>query len=313
MSAVRRSWISSKGSPAQGSLRTVSPRDGITVRLMGGLGNQLFIFGAGKALAKSLGCDAYFDVSWFDDQTLRQFELDFAGSNLKLVHSRATKPSTLARLIERCRATVWERHVFREESFAYDPNFWNVAPGTTIYGYFQSWKYLDPIAHEIRHMVLNATPDSNWFHCEQQKLKTLGPWTSLHVRRRDYTNPGIRAIHGLTERGYYERAIRVVEDLVGPQPIVVFSDDIASARSELMSLGPDMHFVETPATAPSLLSLLLMASAPASIIANSSFSWWGAWLIDDPRKVVVAPRPWFDHPARSERDLFPPHWITLGR
>lgn len=313
MAAVRRSWISSNQTLSQDSLSGSSSVDPITAHLMGGLGNQLFTFGAGKALARSLNCDVCFDVSWFDSQTLRQFELGFLDADLRLVHSPVKHPLAFQRLIRRFREPTKQSHVFREKSFAYDPNFWNVVPGMSIHGYFQSWKYLDPLAAEIRYMVLNSTADSDWFRSEQQKLKALGSWTSVHVRRGDYTNPGTHEFHGLVRRNYYEKAVRVVDDLLGQQPLVVFSDDEDSARKELEGLHPNIHFVETPNDVAPHESLRLMALAPTSIIANSSFSWWGAWLSDHPKKVVVAPRTWFNNQATNERDLFPPHWIALGR
>lgn len=281
---------------------------------MGGLGNQLFIYGAGLALARHVDATLRVNCSWFSSQDLRVLELDVLEPEPSIIFYGS--PATFfARFTAKARRTLFGSDGFYRESasFQFSPDFWNVTPGSTLSGYFQSWKYLDPIATEIRHKVLSAGNPSQWFTSTAEKLSLLGAWTSIHVRRGDYLNPGTKEIHGLAERSYYEQATKITASLEGHRNFVVFSDDVKAAKELLDGISGTITFIESPPEIPALENLQLMARASACVIANSSFSWWGAWLTDQPGKTVIAPRPWFDNQVIYERDLLPSHWLTIGR
>lgn len=290
---------------------TLVREPGVTVTLMGGLGNQLFMYGSGLAVARRLDCPLYLDLSWFDRQGLRTFEMS-GFVHCGLVLSTGNRAPGRVRRAGRRIGKLARARQFHEGSFCFDPAILQVEPGTSLHGYFQSWKYLEPVVPELRAQVLDLAHPSAWFAETLQRLRELLPWTALHVRRGDYRNPETARMHGLAGADYYARALAVEERLVGARTLVVFSDEPDEARGILRSVARDKVFVETPAGSPPLESLVLMSLADSIVTANSSFSWWGAWLTDRPEKIVVAPRPWFAELAHDERDLLPPHWISVG-
>lgn len=281
---------------------------------MGGLGNQLFIFGAGLALARHVDASLRVNCAWFSSQDLRVLELDDLEPDSSIIFFN-TPATPFARVASKVRRTLLGSDgVYRESaSFQFSPDFWNVKPGSTLGGYFQSWKYLEPIADEIRYKILSAGTSSQWFTSTAEELSSLGAWTSIHVRRGDYLNSGTREFHGLAERSYYEQATKMTSSLEGHRNFVVFSDDVTAAKELFAGILGNITFIDSPPATPALETLQLMAQASACVIANSSYSWWGAWLTDHPGKTVIAPRPWLDSPSTYERDLLPSHWLTVGR
>lgn len=285
---------------------------GITVTLMGGLANQLFIYGAGLGVALRLNCPLYLDTSWFETQDLRRFELDAFDHQGVLVkrpsESRSRLPFPLSRL-SKPRQRVY---MFREKSFRYQSTT-NVPLGSWMFGYFQSWKYLEPVADQIRSEVSNLTAPSRWFLEKSAMLTEYAPWTALHIRRGDYLNPGTLEYHGIAGIEYYTRSLAAIRSMGEQGPVMVFSDDLNASRKLLDGIDGDFEFVDPPPESRPLESLMLQSYGHSAIIANSSFSWWGAWMSDHPSKVVVAPRPWLDDFGTNDRDLLPPHWLTIGR
>lgn len=139
-----------------------------------------------------------------------------------------------------------------------------------------------------------------------------GDSVMLHVRRGDYvSNAKTLRVHGVCSIDYYRRAIGVARERLGQPRFFVFSDDLAWSRENL-PLGDDAVFVEGNAEAPEM-DIFLMAVCRAHVIANSSFSWWGAWLATTDAPLVIAPDPWFDSPDVSAVDLIPASWQTLRK
>lgn len=295
------------------------PGEGITVRPIGGLGNQLFIYATGYALARRRSSPLYIDDSWFATQSLRTFELDsFARAGTVMSGRWRTRPaprSRFARLRERIRVAAGDvdPRMWREYSFRFQEPVLSAPSGVCLDGYFQSYKYFEDAGEDLRRQVLNISQPTDWFLRTAADLREANPWIAVHVRRGDYTQPGTRQYHGLLGRDYYSRALSLLRQLVGDRDVVVFSDDVDEARALLRGLSPTAAFLTPPAESQGIESLALMAGASAAVIANSSFSWWGAWLGDQPSRPVIAPRPWFNDINTDERDLFPHAWLTVGR
>jgi hypothetical protein len=132
----------------------------------------------------------------------------------------------------------------------------------------------------------------------------------LHVRRGDFVSLNSAArVHGLCSVDYYARAINLVRSRCPGCHFLVFSDDPQWARAEL-PLDPSAVFVTGNAERPEQ-DLILMSACGHHIIANSSFSWWGAWLAASQAKVVIAPKQWFLNAPRDTSDLIPDGWIRL--
>lgn len=289
-----------------------APANEIGIRPIGGLGNQLFIYGTGFALSKINNCGLHIDSSWFGSQTLRHFELNsFALEG----HITTSQPENRhkRKLIPRFFDRDQDLKEFREKSFLFDRNLMKVEPGTFLSGYFQSWKYFQDYEKEIRTQIRSVRDPSPWFLDKYALLTELGDWTSVHVRRGDFENSGIREFHGLAGFDYYDRGIALTKEIDGDRPVVLFSDDHTQASTIMGDLSIDFLPIDAPPGTRPIEVMVLMSLATSAVIANSSFSWWGAWLGDNTSKTVIAPRPWFDDPHPNERDLLPPHWITLGK
>jgi hypothetical protein len=199
------------------------------------------------------------------------------------------------------------------QNFPTDPQVFASQLGDSLSGYFQSYQYFADVQSDIRDQLRSIVDPSPWFLETERMLQSIGPWISLHVRRGDYLNAGTREVHGILSIGYYAQALRTMRMLVPDQTkVVVFSDEVDSAEKFLKVLGVDMVFIQDPPRSKGIESINLMSLSAGSIIANSSFSWWGAWLGDRENRPVIAPRPWINDPTRHERDLLPPRWLTLG-
>lgn len=286
------------------------PADSVLIQPMGGLGNQLFIYGAGLALANSHSTELAVDLSWFSLQSKRRYELDsFEHSGIEgswLNHKARKWPAMFARS-----KSDFRIESFSEPSFRYWPQFWNVPAGSLIKGYFQSWRYLEPVAGQLRKQLAQPTNPSKWYIDQKESLRRLGPWISCHIRRGDYTVQPYTEVHGVVGIEYYRSAIATARQVAGSMPVLVFSDDIDLAKEVMSSISGEIHFVQPPTSSRSIESLLLMSDAYCAVLANSSFSWWAAWLNDESGKCVIAPSPWFRDLNIDCSDLLPMHWTTI--
>ena len=211
----------------------------------------------------------------------------------------------LQRLIRRI--TSGEQ-TFREASFTYDERIRSVEAPVRLEGYFQSERYFAEAADALRSELRPRPELAAEIEAIGERLLPSGPCVSLHVRRGDYTNPTTMAVHGLVMPDYYERALRAVTERVGQITVCVFTDEPAWVRANLRLPAETRFLSEHTRTA--LQDLVLMSRCSHHITANSSFSWWGAWLNPRADKVVVTPEQWFQPAAGLDtRDLRPAGWL----
>lgn len=287
--------------------------------LLGGLGNQMFQYAAGRALALARGTTLLVDIG--DIVSLNQHQ----GFELQRVFHC---PINLAKTAEvfsvlgwqsskRLRAilklpllsTLRSRHLVMEPHFNYWPGIRNIAPPIYIIGYWQSERYFSDIADVIRSDFTFRRPlCSHNLKLEEQILDENS--VSLHVRRGDYvSNTQALSTHGVCHQDYYEKAIQYIEERVSNPIFYVFSDEIDWVRSHLPINHP-CHYVENNRGLDSYIDMQLMSRCKHNIVANSSFSWWGAWLNSNSSKIVIAPEQWFAN-GTNTCDLLPPAWVTL--
>jgi hypothetical protein len=287
--------------------------------VIGGLGNQMFQYAAGRALALRHGTELMLDLSAFrrPDQfgIMRPFELD------KLA-IRARDPSPLSplsfllarRSVRAVRAlSGWK--IERELSFNYNPRFPGFPDGTYLVGYWQSWRYFESPAARI-HAELQPRSRLSALSLRLRDRMCGFPSLAVHVRRGDYlSRPQVTEFHGILGLDYYRQALRHVQDRVPDLRAFVFSDDLEWCREAFAPLGLDMTLVDGNQGADSWQDIHLMAACRHAIIANSSFSWWGAWLGDHSGaaadRIVIAPQRWFAAGHVPVDDRFPPGWTTL--
>lgn len=277
----------------------------IRVVLQGGLGNQMFQYAAGRALAERNNTDVILDLSWFDQEfdtgiTPREYEL----SSFTLDLNTAKYLQTLRQKLQ-----LRSAKIYAEPHFHYDPSFVSLPKNTVLNGYFQSEKYFA----QIRSTLLD---DFNWKHQPKGKNKKLYEQirsdlssVSVHVRRGDYvSNKSAAKFHGLTGVEYYKKAVALVEKKINTPSLYVFSDDPEWCKKNLKFKQQTTYISHNTDGSE---DMRLMKACRHNIIANSSFSWWGAWLNESPDKIVIAPKQWFSHSESNTKDIIPNSWQKL--
>lgn len=294
----------------------------IVVKLQGGLGNQLFQYATARALAHHHRTSVAFDLSFFEGQpiatqvTPRNYELlafGIAPGPAPLMDSIAyglKHPPFQKKQIQRFVSHLLSATEYREKSFRYDPGIWkHTRPRTHLVGYFQSESYFKDIRSQLLEELAFVQQPQPALLSQIQNPHSV----SLHVRRGDYAlNSETQRFHGLCMPDYYTKAVNYLTERLGTIHIFVFSDDSRWARQNLLLPHP-VTFVEENTGKDSYKDMLLMSRCSHHIIANSSFSWWGAWLNPLSDKIVVAPRQWFADPTAQQQshDIVPSSWIRV--
>jgi hypothetical protein len=298
----------------------------VSVELTGGLGNQMFQYAVGFALARRRGTRLALDLRHYEAPTPaglppRPYELGrlsvSAGpvetlDRLRLAGGEMPRSRNLAiRAIRKAsQASGWAR-VRRvvDAAEGFDARLASLPPGDVwLSGCWQSERYFAGEREAIlREFTFRAEPDP-------ANRTTLGEIESartavcVHVRRGDYTRP--ETLTRPCDPSYYSRALAWMADRAPGATHFVFSDDPAWARDNL-PVPPGSTFVTHNVGTNDPEDLRLMARCTHFVIANSTFSWWAAWLGRSPGKLVVAPARWYARPHASERDLVPVTWARL--
>lgn len=290
----------------------------IISNVIGGLGNQMFQYAAGRALSLSRGVPFALDISSFASYRLHQgLELQRVFGCIAPIASEKDIREILGWQFHPFARRVLARPVLsrlRRPGFVVEPHFhyWpginDVPADCCLFGYWQSEKYFRAAAQTIRADFTFARPSDPR---NEELADRIGQSTavSLHVRRGDYAqNAKTQAVYVLCSLEYYQAAIRHIAERVAQPSFFVFSDDPSWARDNLKIDFP-CCFVDHNQGRESYNDMRLMSLCRHHIIANSSFSWWGAWLNPDPGKIVVAPGRWFVN-ANNVADLFPQDWVV---
>jgi hypothetical protein len=292
----------------------------VIVRLNGGLGNQLFQYAAGRRLSIFHGTTIKLDIRTFDYHKLRHYSL----AAFRIEEAFATpseiaeaqdlssgkQASSIQRFIRRFKAPRrWS--VLREAHLGpYNPRILNTAGDVYLDGYWQSEKYFKDV-HEV---IRREFTVRNELGSESQKMAALIANTdsvSIHVRRADYVlDPATHQTHGVCELKYYQECVDLIKARVAHPYFFIFSDDDSWCRENLRFDYP-IAFVAHHSARGDHEDLRLMSLCKHNIIANSSFSWWGAWLNTNKNKSILAPRRWLKDMRYDTRDLIPEDWIQV--
>jgi hypothetical protein len=294
----------------------------ITVYFMGGLGNQMFQYAAGKTLAERHGVGLAFDLRHLRKHSYRPFMLD----SLLVPEADPSAPSVVKNDRQNFLRRFWPQRRERSEPvtagvrynephFHFDSGFEALPPETALRGHFQSERYFGEIAGDLHNLFLPRQPLSATAAQMLGRIEKSRLPVSVHIRRGDYARLEQVRYHGILGRRYYRDALERIEGIVGPDAeLFVFSDD-ADAAEHVLDFVPPSRLVHVRGDVKRPWEdMALMAKCCHHIIANSSFSWWGAWLNGSPDKVVVAPRAWFRPEVlktNDTRDLYPPGWILV--
>ena len=284
----------------------------IIIKLQGGLGNQMFQYALGRNLSLIHNTPFKIDLSYFEGQNQSGRTLRIDG--FKTILSEATPKeinaycSPLQKLLDKIRPESKRRRVVETEvsfnpqilkrAHAYFVGHWNnegyfKASEQTLRKDFEMKKRFGSPAKKIAEQIASK-PES----------------VSVHIRRGDYVSiPKIAAVHRTLPLSYYEKAIKIILEKAPNAHFFISSDDINWARENFPKNYPTT-FISSPEISD-YEELMLMSLCKRHIIANSTFSWWGAWLNLNSEQIVVAPKEWFVDPKRAVKDLIPTSWIQI--
>jgi hypothetical protein len=282
----------------------------IIVRLIGGIGNQLFQYAVARHLAEIHKTILKIDLSGFGNYKLRKYYLspfniqeNFATlEEIKVlgVYKQEATGRLIARILKKP-PKLAPTHIL-EKHFHFDPEILRLPDGVYLDGYWQSEKYFKDIEDIIRQeFTVKTSQDSK--NKELSELIASCESVSLHIRRGDFvSNFKTKRVHGICDLDYYSRAVKQITQTVNTPYFFVFSDEPEWARDNL-KLSYQIKIVDHNGVDKSHEDLRLMSQCKYHIIANSTFSWWGAWLNARPEKIVIAPKKWFNTNKNDTKDL----------
>ena len=290
----------------------------IVVKLMGGLGNQMFQYAAGRRLAIKHRTVLKLDLSFLldrtprDNFTYRTYELDVFN-----IQGNIASPSETNRFVPNNRNIFYNIKrklkwikVITEPYSHFHEDVLSAPDNSYIDGYWQSEKYFKDVEDIIR-SDFTLKPEMATINQEFTKQISSCDSVSLHIRRGDYvSNSVINEYHGSCSLEYYQEAVAKIATCVKNPHLFIFSDDLNWAKEHLNFNYP-IKFITHNGAEKSYEDLRLMSLCKHNIIANSSFSWWGAWLNTNPGKIVIAPKKWFNDSSINTDDLIPDSWVRI--
>ncbi|MBC7766806.1 alpha-1,2-fucosyltransferase [Arenimonas sp.] len=252
------------------------------ITIKGGLGNQLFQYAHGLKVFQVDKKEVIYDISFFQSTgkdihrpfLLDKFNIDPA-ANLKKIHRN---------LLIKIYIKIWQKI-------------------TGDYQYFQSEKYFIEVKDEVLKQFTLKNPMSQNAQEVARNINTNS--VSLHIRRGDYVNS---THHNLCDLEYYYKALHHIKSQITNPHFFIFSDDIEWAKNN-MQVG-EATFVSN-SNIPEVEEMILMSLCTHNIISNSTFSWWSAYLNQNPHKIVVAPKQWTNTSTSDKLEILPKTWIQL--
>lgn len=271
------------------------------VALQGGLGNQLFQAAFGRSVSIAKGEDLFFENHLANTAHHKYALADF-------------------RLPIKFNTEAHKGPAYVESLFKFDPAVYTTPPNTFYNGFFQTEKYFnEPV---LREEIRMKTPLSSSAFKWVEKIMAAETSCFIHVRRGDYLKEPHKSFHGNLDMNYYNQAVGQIHKVNPETRFFIFSDDPAFCKMEFNSARQSIidmwkygmySLCEVIDCANAYESLFLMKLCHHAIIANSSFSWWGAWLGDEKlNRTVIAPRKWFsDSSGMIYPDVIPDRWVKI--
>jgi hypothetical protein len=290
----------------------------IIVNIIGGLGNQMFQFAFAYAFTQKRNVELKLDTSGFLSYELRNYQLDKYVSRVEIApHADIQKIKykkenllslTLRKLFKK--HTPLSESYYKEPFFQFDNVAFNKQGDVYFEGYWQSEKYFHEYRDDLLKILTLRDPVHALTQSYQEAILACNS-VSIHIRRGDYVaDAKTNSVHGACDLDYYQRAVAFIKRQVTAPHSYIFSDDLSWAKDNLDFIE-NITFVELDANTSDHQEMWLMSLCQHNIIANSSFSWWGAWLNQHPDKIVIAPQRWFVNSAINTIDLIPESWVRL--
>jgi len=284
---------------------------------MGGLGNQMFQYAFGRYLSLKNKTELKFDIAWFPKSNynrkymLNIFNIDEKFANDSEINTLKYKIqlSYIINLLKKIRKDniLFKKSYFNEKSFNYNPYLAETTLNDAyLDGYWQSEKYFIDIKDIIKKdFTIKIKPDKKIIKILNEIKRENS--VSIHVRRGDYIiDTHTNAYHGVCPLEYYQKAVRIIKEKIKNPVYYIFSDDPEWVKNKLKL---DIKY-KTFEGNNDFDDFRLMQNCKHHITANSSFSWWSAWLSEFEHKIVICPSKWFNSSINTS-DLIPGKWIKI--
>jgi hypothetical protein len=292
----------------------------IVVKLHGGLGNQMFQYAFGRQLSLIHSTvlkydDGFFQFNNDSTSTRREFELNVfntkitKASNQEL--SQFLNKSRIQKRLEQYFPFLETHRLIHEKFHPFDPSILLAKNNTYLSGYWQSEKYFTGCRSELlQDFILKQPPGRSSKALEERCKKNNA--VAIHIRRGDYVSRKANTeYHGVCSLEYYYKAIQLIgSKMQTPPELLVFSDDMPWVK-EHFKPGMEFYCAEENTGQQSVYDLYFMSLCRHNIVANSSFSWWGAWLNTHRDKIVVAPKQWYATDTIDSSQIAPESWIRV--
>ena len=289
-------------------------QNNVIIKLDGRMGNQMFQWAFGRALEERKGRTPIFDDS---RETLKlgcfKLSKDIKTINKPLWNKILRKIIIFRNLRNKVTdLKILAPHYSEKYTGGYQPELFEVTPPACISGYFQTEKYF----LDVRDKLLKDFEIKGKISIQNQlmleKIKFVNS-VSVHFRRGDYTKARVEKLFGMCSENYYKKAIdTIAKQTQKPITLFIFSDDINWVKNNV-KFDYETIYVDINSGKQGVFDLDLMKNCKHNVIANSSFSWWGAWLNENPDKIVVAPTPWHDSDTINSGDIVPDNWIRIPK
>jgi hypothetical protein len=291
----------------------------LIIKIHYGLGNQLFQYAFARALAIKVGIDFSLDISFFSEISVnpkhpRFYQLD--QFNIKEQYAdlsnckKFTQPSFLERRWRNIRGfsmPYYKQKIVREKQLDFDENMWKVNNKSYLFGYWQDLRYFSEFEELIRSdFIFKYSPDvlnQQWEYSIRNSNSVC-----LHIRRGDYTtDTNIINFTGICDLSYYYKAVELIIKETENPVFFIFSDDPQWVKANF-HLKYSHYFVDHNSESQAVEDLFLMSACKHHSLANSSFSWWGAWLANNIDNIIISPKIWR---KQGSQMFLPPHWRKL--
>lgn len=298
------------------------------IKLKGGLGNQMFQYAFGRALMHKLhkkqNCAVLFDYSWFNEMdklgkdgerkngiTIRHYALDIFNLDINFADNEALKNLSAKKYLKFPKflrknfpfLKYFNTHLNEDNPFKYEEKLLNIKGGHYFEGYFQNEKYFKNCADIIKKDFTFKPLENEHNKNILEKIQNTKNSVFIHIRRGDYLDIGNMAL-GIE---YYKNAIQKIKEKIKNPVFFIFAKDSDEFIKENFNFETDFELIKSKGA--DYIDMQLMAQCKHAIIANSSFSWWAAWLIENKDKIIIAPSPWLD----DNDDIICDNWIKIKR
>jgi hypothetical protein len=317
----------------------------IIARITMGLGNQMFQYAAALALSLEKNTELKVDVSSYEGYKLRKYELEeyfdiktpkataeeiasFRFDNpvkkvwnklipskkirmLGLPYEEAGLARTALALYDNVSAPH-KRQTYQEPHYHFDRNFFNANKDVYLQGYWMSWKYFYKYNAQVREAFTIKKELVRHLDKLVSELQSSNS-VSIHIRRTDYrTDPLMKKLKGEIPASYYKKAIEKIQQQSKNVVLYFFSDDIEWVKQNLQFNDLPVHYIDRSITLSAIEDFYLMTQCKYNIIANSTFSWWAAYLNANKNKMVIAPKKWYSDASHYDyKDVYPKDWIIV--